>query len=340
MQKKEFMLSRRSILKGTAATLGIAALGATGVREAFAADYPSRSIKVAIPTGQGGAVDRAARAFTAVWGSELDTGFEFEYYPGASGQVGYEIFVGKYERDGHGILFGNIGPEMIMYATQKPGYTYPDDYFYMASIDADDSVIWVSNESKYKTIEDLVEAGKKKTVNISTSRLPHPSSLGVLALGEATGASFRLIPYGGGKKARMAAVTGEVDACATFMSSSLKLADQIKFLTVFQKKNRLPGQTNDAPPVNSVFGSKIPALSGTRAWAVHREFAEKYPDRYELLLSSAKKAFDSEAYKEALKKAKIPAEFSEFGSTEQCKEEAASILELAQRYADMLKGTK
>ena len=340
MPDNKFQISRRAVLQGTAASLGLAAFASLAPRSARAADYPSRSIKVAIPTGQGGAVDNAARAFTGVWGPKLDTGFEFEYYPGASGQVGYEIFIGKYERDGHGLLFGNIGPEMIMYATQNPGYSYPDDYFYMAGIDADDSVIWVSNESKFKTIQEMVEEGKKRTINLSTSRLPHPSSLGVLALGEATGAQFRLIPYGGGKKARSAAITGEVDGCATFMSSSLKLSDQINFLTVFQKKNRMPEKTNNAPPVNTVFGSRIPAMSGTRAWAVHTEFAKKYPDRYEKLYSTAKAAFDDAAYKAALKKAKIPAAFSEFSDTEACKAEAASVLELAKRYADVLKGTK
>lgn len=340
MSGSKFEVSRRTLLKASAAVFGAAAFGSLAPRGAQAAGFPSRSIKVAIPTGQGGAVDNAARAFTTVWGQKLQAGFEFEYYPGASGQVGYEVFVGKYERDGHGILCGNIGPEMIMYATQNPGYKYPEDYFYAFGIDVDDSVIWVSKESKLQTIKAMVEEGKKRTINLSTSRLPHPSSLGVLALGEATGASFKLIPYGGGKEARMAAITGEVDGCATFLGSSTRLSDQVTFLTVFQNKNRLPGVTNNAPPVNAVFGTRIPPMSGTRAWAVHTEFQAKHPDRFEKLLATAKEAFDDPAYKTALKKAKIEQEFSEFADAETCKAEASATLELAKHYAGVLKGAK
>lgn len=333
--------TRRGLLKGATAVAGAAALGAFPLRSAKADEkYPSRNIRVAIPTKEGGGVDDAARAFTSIWSKHLGANFEYGYYPGASGQVGYEIFVKKLAADGYTLLFGNIGPEMIMYATQKPGYKYPDDYVYFASIDVDDSVIWVSKDSKFKTIQDLVEEGKKRTVNFSTSRLPHPSSLGVLALAEATGAKFKLIPYGGGNPARSAAITGEVDACATFMGSSIKFRDQINFLTVFQKKNRLPGQTNDAPPVNSVFGTKIPAMTGTRAWAIQTKAIKEFPDRYEMLKKTVKATFEDPEYKASVKSAKLLWEFAEFGDEAACNEDAKEIVALATKYKEMISGSK
>ncbi len=117
-------VSRRSLLKGATAVAGAAALGSFPLRAAKAETFPSKSMRVAIPTGEGGGVEEAARAFTAVWTKKLGQGFEYSYYPGASGQVGYEIFVKKLDADAHTLLFGNIGPEMIMYATQNPGYKF------------------------------------------------------------------------------------------------------------------------------------------------------------------------------------------------------------------------
>jgi len=333
-------IGRRSVLEGAAAVVGAAALGAFPLRHAHAEKFPSKSMRVAIPTGEGGGVDDAARAFASVWSEKLGAGFEYSYYPGASGQVGYEIFTKKLEADCHTLLFGNIGPEMIMYATQNPGYKFPDDYVYFASIDADDAVIWVAKNSKFQTIEVLVEEGKKRTVNFSTSRLPHPSSLGVLALAEATGAKFKLVPYGGGNAARSAAITGEVDGCATFMNSSLKFVDQIKFVTVFQKKNRLPAMTDNAPPVNSVFGTKIPAMTGNRAWAIQTKAIKDFPDRFEILKKTAKETFEDPAYRKAVEKAKSRWEFNEYADQAECTESATEVVALAKKYKALITATK
>lgn len=333
-------MTRRGLLKGTAAVAGVAALGAFPLHQARADKFPSKNIRVAIPTGEGGGVDDAARAFTSVWSEKLGTSFEYSYYPGASGQVGYEIFTKKLEADCHTLLFGNIGPEMIMYATQNPGYKFPDDYVYFASIDTDEAVIWVAKNSKFQTIEALVAEGKKRTVNFSTSRLPHPSSLGVLALAEATGAKFKLVPYGGGNAARSAAITGECDACATFMNSSLKFVDQIKFLTVFAKKNRLPAVTDNAPPVNSVFNTKIPAMTGNRAWAIQTKAIKEFPDRFEILKKTAKETFEDPAYRKAVEKAKNRWEFNEYADQAECTESAMEVVALAKKYKDLISATK
>ncbi len=333
-------VSRRSLLKGATAVAGAAALGSFPLRQAKAEKFPSKSMRVAIPTGEGGGVDEAARAFTSVWSKKLGESFEYSYYPGASGQVGYEIFVKKLESDCHTVLFGNIGPEMIMYATQNPGYKFPDDYVYFCSIDVDDSVIWVSKNSKFQTIESLVEEGKKRTVNFSTSRLPHPSSLGVLALAEATGAKFKLVPYGGGNAARSAAITGEVDACATFMSSSFKFVDQIKFLTVFSEKNRMPALTGNAPTVNSKFGTKIPEMTGNRAWAIQTKAIKAYPERFEILKKTAKETFEDPAYRKEVEKAKTPWEFAEFADEAACTASAKGLMAMAAKYKDLISATK
>ncbi len=336
MTKQDNGITRRQFLAYSGATAGTVAATMTLGGHAFAQDFPTHAMQVVIPTGEGGGLDRIARTFAPVWTDHLGANFEFDYYPGASGQVGYEVYLGRRDANAYNLLFGNMSPELTMYATQDPSYEYPEDYAYFAGLDSDDAVIWVANNSPYKTIEDLVEAAQTTTLNLSTSRLPHPASLGVLALAEATGAKLRLIPYGGGSAARGAALTGEVDACATFMGSSLALQDQIRFLTVFTDRNRVPKLTNNAPVVNEVFDTSIPSLKGTRAWAIHRDAIEQYPDRFQTLQDTVRAAFNDPAYKAQLAQANIPWELAEFNDMSGCRAIAKDILALAARYKDIL----
>lgn len=327
--------------RGFLATGGAAAaaLCAPTILRAEAA-FPSDNMQVLVPTGEGGGVDQAARAFTRIWSKHLGANFEYSYFPGASGQVGYEVFVSKREANAYNLLFGNIGPEMIMYATQKVRYKYPEDIMYFGAIDSDDSVIWVATNSKFKTIGDLVEEGKKREITLSTSRLPHPSTIGALALADATGMKVRMVPYGGGGPARSAAITGEVDGCATFLSSSLGLSEQARFLTVFNDTNRAPDLTDNAPPVNQALGTKLPPLSGQRAWAVHRKVAEQYPDRLEKLSSTMKKVFDDPDYKTVAEKAGTPWEFIQYADAAACDASAKEFVALANQYKSLLTASK
>ena len=329
------MLNRRHVLLAGAGAVFVPLASAVQ-----AAGYPDKPLQVLIPTGEGGGVDQAARAFNRIWSKYLGANFEYSYFPGASGQVGYEVFVSKREADGYNILFGNIGPEMIMYATQKVKYKYPQDFVYLGSMDVDDSVIWVGSGSKFKTIQDMVEEGKKREITLSTSRLPHPSTIGALALAEATGMKVRMIPYGGGGPARSAAITGEVDGCATFLSSSLGLGDQARFLTVFNETNRAPELTNNAPPVNQALGTKIPQMSGQRAIAIHAKTVEAYPDRVKKLAETFKQVFADPDYKAVAEKAGTPWEFIQYGDAASCQESAREFVELADRYRPLLSATK
>ena len=120
--------------------LGGLALAGAAVAPAAAQSFPQRNFRVLIPTGQGGGADRLARSFDDGWTKHLGgRAFEYEFFPGASGQVGYELFVQRRDADAHNLLFGNMGPEMIMYALQRPRFRFPEDLTYFCRIDIDDN---------------------------------------------------------------------------------------------------------------------------------------------------------------------------------------------------------
>ncbi|MGB5081364.1 MAG: tripartite tricarboxylate transporter substrate-binding protein [Burkholderiales bacterium] len=328
-------IPRRRFLAGTGALM---ALGAWP--HARAQGFPSKNMRVVIPTRQGGGAERLARVFDDFWGALLKTHFEYSFFPGAAGQVGYEVFLQKREKDAYNLLFGNMGPEMLMYVLQKPPYRYPEDYEYFCRLDVDDSVMFVRRDSPFKRIEDVVAEAKKRTVNVSTSRLPHPASIGVLALGAATKAKFNLVPYGGGNPTMVAVMNGEVDCGALPVAGVAAAKDRLRVLTVFNDDNQLGKYTENAPAVNKVFGTKIPDLYSSRSWAIHAEAIEKYPERYELLARTAKQVFDNPKYKEEYAKTGAPVETIQYGDRDLCKRYARSMIELANEYRSLLTAKK
>ena len=304
--------------------------------QVFGQSYPAKNIHVVVPTRQGGGAERLARSFDEFWGKLLKTHFEYSFYAGAAGQVGYELYVHKRERDAYNLLFGNMGPEMIMYALRNPKYKFPDDYQYFCRMDVDDSVVFVSAKSKYKTIEQLADAAKKGSVNVAVSRLPHPASIGVLALGKAINAKFNLVPYGGGNPTQVAVLNGEAEAGALPVAGVVSLGDQFRVIGAFNDNFKLGSYANNAPSINKVFGTKIPDLPSSRSWAIHTEAINKYPERFALLEKTSRQVFENPAYKEAYKKTGAPVETIQYGDRELCTRYAKAMIELTNEYRSLL----
>jgi len=328
-------ITRRRLLAGAGAAMALSHLPRAGAQTS-----PSRNMRVVIPTGQGGGAERLARVFDDFWGPLLKTNFEYGFFPGAAGQVGYEVFINKREKDAYNLLFGNMGPEMIMYALQKPPYRFPEDFQYFCRTDIDDSVVFARRESPIKRVEDLVAEAKKRTVNVAVSRLPHPASIGMLALGAAVKARFNLVPYGGGNPTMVAVLNGEVDCGALPIAGVVQQREKMKVLGVFNDKNALASQSDNAPPINAVFGTKLPDLSSSRSWAIHTEAIEKFPDRFALLERTSKQVFDNPKYKEAYAKTGAPVETIQYGDRALCTRYARGMIELANEYRSLLTAKK
>jgi tripartite-type tricarboxylate transporter receptor subunit TctC len=326
---------RRRLLGAAAAAL---TLGPGGVR---AQAFPSKNMRVVVPTAQGGGADRLARVFDDFWGPLLKTNFEYGFFPGAAGQVGYEVYLHKREKDGHNLLFGNMGPEMIMYALQKPAYRFPQDYQYFCRLDVDDSIVFVRQKSPFKRVEDVVAEAKKRPLNVAVSRLPHPASIGMLALGNAVKARFNLVPYGGGNPTMVAVMNGETDCGALPVAGIAALGDQMRVLGMFNDDAaKMAKYTGNAPAVNKVFGTRIPPLYSSRSWAMHSEVIEKHPERFALLEKTARQVFDNPKYKEEYAKTGAPVETIQYGDRKLCTEYAKGMVELTSEYRALLTAKK
>lgn len=327
--------SRRVFLQSALAA-GAAVAALDPFRRAAAA-YPEGNIDVVIPTREGGGADRNFRAFTTVWKKYLKTNFEPSFYPGGSGRVGYEVFMGKKEPNAYNLLFGNMGPELLNWVVEKPSFNVKD-CVYFGRVDNDPACIFVGANSKFQTIDDLVEEGKKRQLNVGTSRIAHPASIGVLALGEHTGAKFNLVPLSGGKNTIAGAITGEVDFSTLPSSSVVVSADTTRALLIFDDANPLPDKLNNAPTMNDHFKTDLPPMLSARAFGIHQAAIDKYPDRFKILQDTFKSASEDPQLKDEIKKAGSDPAFLKFGGIEACQNFTNRILELGERYKALITG--
>jgi tripartite-type tricarboxylate transporter receptor subunit TctC len=326
-------MDRRLFLKTSAAATAMT-LAAPGI--ARAAGYPERNINVIIPTAEGGGADRNFRAFTSVWKEKLGTEFEPGYYPGASGRVGYEVYMGKSEPDAYNLIFGNMGPEVLNWAMQRPSFDI-NDYFYFGRVDTDPCCLFVGAESPLKTMDDIISEGKKRRLTVGTSRMAHPASIGLLALGEKVGVEFNLIPLQGGKGTVAGAVTGEVDFSVLTSGSVIAAGDSVQTLLVFGQ-NRVGEALDNAPDINDAYGMDLPEMLSARAFAIHKKAADDHPDRFEVLTRTFKETFEDPKLLEAYVASKGTPEYLNYGGVEECAKFMSAMLELGERYKPLLSG--
>jgi tripartite-type tricarboxylate transporter receptor subunit TctC len=334
---KRTQTSRRDFLKASGAALAAGGISSLPFASASAQSFPSRNINVYVPTREGGGADRNLRAFSNLWKKYLDTNFEPGFYPGASGRVGYELYMGKAKADCYNLIFGNMGPELLNWVVKKPTFEI-SDCVYFGRVDTDPGCVFVGANSPFKDIDEIVEEGKKRKLNVGTSRLAHPASIGILALGEHTGAQFNLIPLSGGKNTVAGAVTGEMDFSVLTSGTVAARGDAVRTLLVFNDENVLGGRLDNAPTMNGHFGTKLPPLLSARAFAIHRAAIEEYPDRFQVLQDSFKKVFADPEYKAAVVKAKGNWEYINYGGISECEAYAKDFQALGERFRPLLTG--
>jgi putative tricarboxylic transport membrane protein len=292
MTLKRLQTSRRRFLQGGAAALAAGGMAPILGRTAWGQSFPSQNMDVVIPTQAGGGAERLFRAFTSVWREYLGTEFEVDFFPGASGRVGYEVYVNRRERDPHNLLFGNMGPELAVMVVQDTEFGFPEDFQYFSQVDLDPSILFVAADSPFETIDDVVEEGRRRPLSAATSRIPHPASIGALLLARETGAEFNLIPMAGGRNTIAAVVTGETDVGVLPTGGVVQAGDALRTLLVWHDENPMPDQLNNAPTMSAHFGIDAPALVSARAFAMHTETIERHPDIFELLQTTSRQAFE------------------------------------------------
>lgn len=195
-----------------AALAGITLLAVTGAQaQTVVPAWPVKTIKFVNNFPPGGPSDTIARSVADVLQASLKQPVIVENKAGASGNIGADQ-VAKSPADGYTVLFGidttfTVNPHIYKGMPFKPADFKP--VMIMAS---SGQLVGANPATGFKTLADLITAGKGRTLNFSSAGSGSPGHLAAEVFTDAAGIKISHIPYKGNTPAVMAVLAGEVDA--------------------------------------------------------------------------------------------------------------------------------
>ena len=174
--------------------------------------FPSKVIRIIVPYPPGGATDVAARLIAPRLQEELKQTVIVENRPGASGNLGM-IALLQSPPDGHAMAMSLAGMLSINPTTySKAGFT-ASDFVPVAQVSLAPLVLVVPAESPWKTVQDLVAAGKaagKDGLPYGSTGAGGLSHLASELVNENANGNFTHVPYKGGAPLVQALMSNEV----------------------------------------------------------------------------------------------------------------------------------
>jgi tripartite-type tricarboxylate transporter receptor subunit TctC len=241
------------MLRRSMIALAAVALAAPAAAQTAAGTWPSRPVRIVVPTGPGSSLDLIVRAMSDKLGARWGQPVVIENKPGAGGMLGMDI-VAK-ATDGHTLGIGFNGPVAFApFLYRKMPYDPAKDLVPVVMTTSQPNVLAVSADKvPAKTVAEFVTWAKAQGPKLNYSSLGNGSSAHLtmeLFLAEA-GLSATHIPFNGSPPAAMAVAQGEADA--TFMVAPALLAhvrnNKVRMLAI--SSSQRPDSLKDLPTLAS-----------------------------------------------------------------------------------------
>lgn len=236
-------------------TLGLAACSSDG-DNVKASEYPKNNITLVAPSGAGGGWDLTARAVAKTLNDTklVEKPITVENKPGGGGAVYMAEFATKEAKNDHVLMVKS--PPILINNNKAEGnspYGYKDTTP-LAQLTRDYGAIVVKSDSKFETLQDVLEAIKAdpKTVTLAGGSAPGSMDhlVGVLPAHEAgiDPKSVKYVSYDGGGEAVAALLGGNADVIATDASTiaTYVKSGDVRVLAV-SSSERLEGELSEIP---------------------------------------------------------------------------------------------
>lgn len=316
--------------------LAIAAvLMAAMAMPAAAADWPPAKTTIIISHGVGSGQGTTTRALGQYWEKLLGTKFIYKNKKGASGRIGYDFFVEH--TDENAMLSSNITSASIMYAQQKPEWKWEDEIYPIGIMAVDPGAIFVKNGSPFKTIDDLIQEGKKRKITFAISYWASPDNLMMHQIMEQTGVQLEIVPYGNSKDLVTQVLAGNVEAGYTKIGPIIRGGDGLKCLAISMKNNPVPALTGNAPTIDEALGTKTIGVASYRGIILHKSFADKYPDRLEKIKTTFEEAKKDPKFRTEAEKLGIDPDLLQVWSHEDVVDTLQGYWEAFEKYGHIYK---
>jgi tripartite-type tricarboxylate transporter receptor subunit TctC len=210
---------------------------------ALAQEWPSRPVRIVVPSSPGGGTDVYARLLAQALGESLKQQFVVENRPGASGNIGAAA-VAKAAPDGYTFLV-SANPALSVNPSLYKNLPYdaerelaPVTRGVMAPM-----VLVVNPSVKAASVSELISLSKAQKLAYGSAGTGSPTFLGVRMLEEASGARFTHVPYKGVGAGYADLLGGQIQFMFPDVASAIGhiRAGKLRAIAVNQATPLLPG---------------------------------------------------------------------------------------------------
>jgi tripartite-type tricarboxylate transporter receptor subunit TctC len=263
-------------------------------------DFSGEQLRIIVPASAGGSMDTMIRQVQPFLSEELGVPVVVENMPSDGAVIGTQHVLDN-GADCLTILTTNTPHLNMSYMTGNLDAELAD-FAPVAGVTIEPGVIRVRNDAPWETLQDLIDDAIERPgeISFSISDLTSSNYIGLVQIEEETGAEFKFVTYDGGGPARLAVLSGEVNATHAGVFNSLAIAEDTRILAVHETENLWGSVTDDAPTVNEALDVDLPGQSSHPSVVAAAGCAADYPDRYELLVQAFADVIASDEYLAAL----------------------------------------
>jgi tripartite-type tricarboxylate transporter receptor subunit TctC len=179
---------------------------------AFAQDYPSKPIRVVVPTGSGSGSDVVARHMANALGKAWGTTTIVDNKLGAGGVIGTD-FVAKSPPDGYTLLFTYAAHYSNQWVLDKTPFDAVKDFEPIARLAVSCLALVTAPNSPLRSVQDVVAAAKRKANGLTYGSAGNgtTSHMAGALMCSLAGIQMNHVPYKSPGQAAIDAASGQVD---------------------------------------------------------------------------------------------------------------------------------
>jgi tripartite-type tricarboxylate transporter receptor subunit TctC len=184
--------------------------------------YPTKPIRVVVPTSPGGITDTLARALAQRLTESFGQQVIVENKPAGAGQLGMD-FVAKAPPDGYTLLLANLGHAASVSLYRNLPYDVVRDFAPVTQLASAPAIVVAHPSLPVRSLDELVKLSKARpgAINYASGGVGTPTFVAAELFKAQAGVNLLHVPYRAGGEALTAVLSGEVSIYFSPLATAL-----------------------------------------------------------------------------------------------------------------------